>query len=72
MPWIDLTKISEDNPDTKKETNQILEYRRRNAKARFYADENFPFQQFRYCDGIVRAWSRLRKLVLTDIQTKIM
>ena len=31
-----------DNPPSKKEVEQFVEYRRRKAKPRFYADENFP------------------------------
>jgi predicted nuclease of predicted toxin-antitoxin system len=45
MPWISAAEAYErDFPATKKEIEQVIEYRRRNAKARFYADENFPAQ----------------------------
>ena len=36
---IDLVRAS---PPTQKEINQVLEARRKKAKARFYVDENFP------------------------------
>lgn len=42
MSWVDLDKLAKHNPATKKETEQVLEYLRRSAKARFCADENFP------------------------------
>lgn len=42
MGWVNLTELIRDNPPTEKEIEQVLEYRRRKAKARFYADENFP------------------------------
>jgi predicted nuclease of predicted toxin-antitoxin system len=42
MPWLDAVEVSRSTPPTKKEWEQILEYRRRRAKPKFYADENFP------------------------------
>ena len=42
MGWVDITEIVRANPPTKKEVQQVHEYRRRRAKARFLADENFP------------------------------
>ena len=44
MPWVDATSLISLNPPTKKEVAQVLDYRRRKAKPRFYADENFPAQ----------------------------
>jgi predicted nuclease of predicted toxin-antitoxin system len=42
MAWVNLIELVRDNPPSEKEIEQVLEYRRRKAKARFYADENFP------------------------------
>src|SRR5260370_797783 len=42
MAWIDLEDIVADDPPTAREVEQVNEYVRRRAKARFYADENFP------------------------------
>ena len=42
MTWVNITELIRDNPPTEKEIEQVHEYRRRKAKARFYADENFP------------------------------
>ncbi len=42
MPWVDVDEIVRANPPSAKEIEQVIEYRRRKAKARFYADENFP------------------------------
>jgi predicted nuclease of predicted toxin-antitoxin system len=42
MGWVDLTEIVRANPPTIKEVQQVVEYRRLRAKARFIADENFP------------------------------
>jgi predicted nuclease of predicted toxin-antitoxin system len=42
MPWIDTVEWARANPPSKKEIDQVIEYGRRRAKARFYADENFP------------------------------
>ena len=42
MPWIDEVAVALRTPATKKEQEQVLEYRRRKAKPKFYADENFP------------------------------
>jgi len=42
MPWVYLDHLATENPATKKEIDQILEYRRRKAKAKYYSDENFP------------------------------
>jgi predicted nuclease of predicted toxin-antitoxin system len=42
MGWVNLIERIHHNPPTEEEVKQVLEYRRRRAKARFYADENFP------------------------------
>jgi predicted nuclease of predicted toxin-antitoxin system len=42
MGWVNLIDLVRANPPTQKEIEQVLEYRRKKAKARFYADENFP------------------------------
>lgn len=42
MAWIDEETLSAKDYPSKKEVNQVLEYVSRRAKARFYADENFP------------------------------
>jgi predicted nuclease of predicted toxin-antitoxin system len=42
MPWIDLETIVKNNYPTEREKRQVEEFARRKAKARFYADENFP------------------------------
>lgn len=42
MAWVDVIKLLRVNPPTKKEVEQVLDYRRRKAKPKFYADENFP------------------------------
>jgi hypothetical protein len=42
MAWIDLKKIAADDPPTEREKRQVIDYMRRRAKPRFYADENFP------------------------------
>lgn len=42
MPWVDAAETYADAPATEKEIAQVIEYRRRKAKPRFYADENFP------------------------------
>jgi hypothetical protein len=39
MPWID---VEEPDEISERERQQVLKYVRRKAKARFYADENFP------------------------------
>ena len=41
MGWVDLADLVRADPPTKKEMEEVLRYRRRKAKARFYADENF-------------------------------
>ncbi len=43
MSWVNVAEVVRANPPTKQEIAQGLEYRRRNAKVSFYADENFPF-----------------------------
>jgi predicted nuclease of predicted toxin-antitoxin system len=40
--WVDVEALIEASPPTTRETRQVLDYRARGAKARFYADENFP------------------------------
>lgn len=42
MPWLDAVEIARSTLPTKKEWEQVLEYRRRKAKPKFYTDENFP------------------------------
>ena len=42
MGWVNLTEIVRKYPPTAKEIQQAIECRRRRAKARFLADENFP------------------------------
>jgi predicted nuclease of predicted toxin-antitoxin system len=42
MPWLDAVEVARSTPPTKRELKQVLEYRRRKAKPKFYADENFP------------------------------
>ncbi len=42
MGWINLIDLVRANPPTQKEIEQVLEYRRKRARARFYVDENFP------------------------------
>jgi len=42
MGWVSLVESVRVNPPTDKEIQQVVDYRRRKAKARFYADENFP------------------------------
>jgi predicted nuclease of predicted toxin-antitoxin system len=40
--WVNLIELVRLNPPTKREVKQGLEFERRHAKVRFYADENFP------------------------------
>jgi len=40
--WVNLIELVRLNPPTQQEINQGLEFERRNAKVRFYTDENFP------------------------------
>jgi len=42
MSWIDEVEVARGTSATKKERGQALEYRRRKANPKFYADENFP------------------------------
>ena len=42
MSWVNLTDLIRADPPSRKEIEQVLDYRRRKAKARFYADEDFP------------------------------
>lgn len=42
MGWIDIIERVRAESPTKKEAEQVLDYQRRKAKPRFYADENFP------------------------------
>jgi predicted nuclease of predicted toxin-antitoxin system len=42
VTWANVRKFVDLNPPSRKEVKQVLEYRARRAKARFYADENFP------------------------------
>lgn len=40
--WKDLLEIVRKDPCTPKEAREVIDYLKRGAKARFYADENFP------------------------------
>jgi hypothetical protein len=40
--WVNIVDVVRANPPTQKEIEQVIEYKRRNAKVSFYADENFP------------------------------
>src|SRR5262245_46623066 len=42
MAWINIELVVAQNPPSRKEMEQVLSYLARKAKARFYADENFP------------------------------
>ena len=42
MAWVNLIDLIANAPPSRKEIEQVLDYRRRGARARFYADENFP------------------------------
>jgi len=42
--WVDIEAIVTADPPTPKEAQQVLDFLARRAKARFYADENFPKQ----------------------------
>lgn len=42
MGWVNVTDLLGTDAPTRKEIDQVLDYRRRKAKARFYADEDFP------------------------------
>jgi predicted nuclease of predicted toxin-antitoxin system len=42
MTWMNVSDLVRANPPTRKEIAQGMEFRRRNAKVSFYADENFP------------------------------
>jgi predicted nuclease of predicted toxin-antitoxin system len=42
MSWVDAVEVARKNPPTKKEMQQVFDYRRRKAKPKFYTDENFP------------------------------
>jgi hypothetical protein len=44
MSWINIEVLVKQNPPTQKEAQQVLDYLERRAKARFYADEDFPAQ----------------------------
>jgi predicted nuclease of predicted toxin-antitoxin system len=47
MPWLDAAEVARSTPPTKKEREQVLEYRRRKAKPKFYTDEDFPMAAVR-------------------------
>jgi len=55
MGWVNLIDLVRANPPTQKEIKQVLDYRRRKAKARFYADENFPAR----ATGALRRFGRV-------------
>jgi hypothetical protein len=42
MPWVSVVETYKRSPAATKEVEQVIEYRRRNAKVKFYVDENFP------------------------------
>jgi predicted nuclease of predicted toxin-antitoxin system len=42
MPWVDASSVYSENPASEDEIAQLMDYSRRRAKPRFYADENFP------------------------------
>lgn len=42
MSWVDLAELARQSLPTEKEARQVYEFLRRRAKAKFYADENFP------------------------------
>jgi predicted nuclease of predicted toxin-antitoxin system len=42
MTWTNVEAMSAERPASPKEIRQVLDYLKRRAKARFYADENFP------------------------------
>ena len=42
MPWIDIQEPAGDDEPTEREKQQVIDFARRKAKPRFYADENFP------------------------------
>ena len=42
MPWIDIERVIKENPPSAREIRQVIDYRSRKAKPRFYAYENFP------------------------------
>ncbi len=44
MAWIDVEQLVAQTPPNRREAQQVLNYLARRAKARFYADENFPRQ----------------------------
>lgn len=48
MPWIDIAESVKADPPSQKEIDQVFEFRRRRAKARFLADENFPTQAVQF------------------------
>jgi predicted nuclease of predicted toxin-antitoxin system len=42
MAWVNLEKWVDENPPPPKEANEVFSFLAKQAKARFYADENFP------------------------------
>src|SRR5258708_8153597 len=42
MPWIDIQNLVREDEPTEREKQQVIDFARRKAKPRFYADENFP------------------------------
>jgi predicted nuclease of predicted toxin-antitoxin system len=42
MTWIDAHLLYEKDSATRREIAQVIDFAKRKAKARFYADENFP------------------------------
>jgi hypothetical protein len=44
VTWTNVEAPATNQPATPKEIRQVLDYLKRKAKARFYADENFPIK----------------------------
>jgi len=42
MPWVNIEESVRANPPSEREKREVLDFIRRGAKPRFYADENFP------------------------------
>lgn len=42
MPWVNVAESVAEDPPPPAEIRQGMDYLRRKAKVRFYADENFP------------------------------
>ncbi len=42
MRWVDIQNLAANDEPTEREKQQVIDFVRREAKPRFYADENFP------------------------------